>query len=107
MSLFKELEGDAAIVVMGGVYKQVPLYARNGFIFAAVSGGYVRLKADGKHGPIKFIGSGRAAFYKADFVYFDHKLGVEVIEDSKGFETQEFKLKRAILAAQGKEVVLT
>ena len=47
MSLFKELEGDSAIVVMGGVYKQVPLYTRNGFIFAAISGGYVRLKADG------------------------------------------------------------
>ena len=47
MSLFKELEGDVAIVVAGGVYKQVKLYTRNGFLFAGVSGGYVRLKADG------------------------------------------------------------
>ncbi|MEX0302865.1 MAG: hypothetical protein AB3N24_10610 [Leisingera sp.] len=47
MSLFKELEGDVAIVVAGGVYKQVKLFTRNGFLFAGVSGGYVRLKADG------------------------------------------------------------
>lgn len=47
MSLFKELEGDVAIVVSGGVFKQVKLFTRNGFLFAAVSGGYVRLKADG------------------------------------------------------------
>lgn len=47
MSLFKELEGDTAIVVSGGVYKQVQIFTRNGYLFAAVSGGYVRLKADG------------------------------------------------------------
>lgn len=47
MSLFKELEGDVAIVASGGVYKQVPIFTRNGYLFAAVSGGYVRLKADG------------------------------------------------------------
>ena len=47
MTLFKELEGDVAIVASGGVYKQVPIFTRNGYLFAAVSGGYVRLKADG------------------------------------------------------------
>jgi len=47
MSLFKELEGDVAIVASGGVYKQVPIFTRNGYLFAAISGGYVRLKADG------------------------------------------------------------
>lgn len=47
MSLFKELEGDVAIVVSGGIFKQVKLFTRNGFLFAAVAGGYVRLKADG------------------------------------------------------------
>ena len=47
MSLFQEIEGDVAIVMSGGVFKQVPLYTRNGFFFAAVSGGYVRLKTDG------------------------------------------------------------
>lgn len=47
MSLFKEVEGDVAIVSSAGVYKQVPIYTRNGFLFAACAGGFVRLKADG------------------------------------------------------------
>lgn len=47
MSLFKEIEGDVAIVSSAGVYKQVPIFTRNGFLFAAFSGGFVRLKADG------------------------------------------------------------
>lgn len=47
MSLFRELEGDAAIVVSGGVYKHVKVYLRDGYLFAGFSGGYVRLKADG------------------------------------------------------------
>ena len=47
MSLFKELEGDTAIVAFRGVYKPAPLFIRNGFLFAAISGGYVRLKSDG------------------------------------------------------------
>ena len=32
------------------------------------------------------------------------KLGVTVIEDRKGHETDVFKLKKAILAAQGMEI---
>ena len=45
--------------------------------------------------------TGRVAHYVADFVYWDNRKGFEVIEDSKGFPTPEYKLKRAILAAQG------
>ncbi|WP_420013955.1 DUF1064 domain-containing protein [Tateyamaria sp.] len=67
----------------------------------------VRIPLEGRDGPLRHIKSNRAAVYVADFVYFDCRLGVEVIEDSKGVETDVFKLKRAILAAQGKEVVLT
>lgn len=47
MAFFKEVEGEAAILVRGGVYKQVPLYTRDGFLFAKVNGGFVRLYADG------------------------------------------------------------
>ena len=47
----------------------------------------------------------RGAHYIADFTYTDMYTGREVIEDAKGYETPEFKLKRAILAAQGVEVV--
>ncbi len=47
MSFFKEVEGEAAIMVENGVYRQVPLYTRDGFLYAKVSGGFVRLMADG------------------------------------------------------------
>lgn len=48
MSLFKEIEGDCAIVRISGVYKQLPLFTRNGYLYAAIgSNGYVRLKSDG------------------------------------------------------------
>ena len=59
--------------------------------------------ADGK--PLRFVPSGRAAFYVADFAY--HENGEIIYEDTKGFETEAFKLKRAILAAQGVEIILT
>lgn len=68
----------------------------------------VRIPLIGQNGPVLFQPSGRAAVYVADFVYEDRRLGWgEVIEDSKGHQTNEFKLKRAILAAQGKEIILT
>lgn len=47
MGLFQELEGDVAILVSNGVYKQVPLYKRDGYLFAKSGGGFVRLHADG------------------------------------------------------------
>lgn len=67
----------------------------------------VRIPLLGKNGPVRFQPSNRAAVYVADFAYFDVPKGVEVIEDTKGFQTPEFKLKRAILAAQGVEIMLT
>lgn len=47
MSFFKEVEGEAAVLVENGVYRQVPLYTRDGYLYAKVSGGFVRLMADG------------------------------------------------------------
>jgi hypothetical protein len=47
MSGFKTVEGEYVIISMGGVYKQVDLVERNGYLFAAASGGFVRLYADG------------------------------------------------------------
>jgi len=49
--------------------------------------------------------TGRVAYYVADFIYIDNRTGLEVIEDAKGFPTPEYKLKRAILAAQGVTIV--
>ena len=65
----------------------------------------VRIPLMGQNGPITFKPSNRKAVYIADFVYFDVPKGVEVIEDAKGFATKDYKLKRAILAAQGVEIV--
>lgn len=49
MSYFKPLEpeGQVAILVRGGIYKQVPLYTRNGYIFAKSGDGFVRLTSSG------------------------------------------------------------
>ena len=47
MAYFKELEGDAAILSASGVYIQAPLFTRNGYLFAKVSGGFVKLGTDG------------------------------------------------------------
>ena len=68
----------------------------------------VRIPLEGRDGPVTFQPSGRKAVYVADFAYEEKRLGwAEVVEDSKGHQTPEFKLKRAILAAQGMEIVLT
>ena len=68
----------------------------------------VRIPLRGADGnPLRFVPSGRAAFYVADFAYHDVPKGVDVIEDAKGVQTPEFKLKRAILASQGVEIILT
>lgn len=45
--MFAKLEGETAIVVVGGVYKVADLYEREGKLFAAVAGGFVRLYANG------------------------------------------------------------
>ena len=45
--MFKRLEGETAIVRLGGVYKVADLYERDGKLFAATAGGYVRLNANG------------------------------------------------------------
>lgn len=61
----------------------------------------------GRDGPIMTDGGNRQRVYRADFVYVDHALGKTVIEDKKGHQTEVFKFKRAVLAAQGIEVLIT
>ena len=48
----------------------------------------------------------RPITYKADFMYWDNKLKQTIIEDVKGFETKEFKLKRKIFEANYPELSL-
>lgn len=45
--MFKKLEGETAVLSIGGVYKVVDLYERDGRLFAAASGGFVRLYENG------------------------------------------------------------
>ena len=60
----------------------------------------VKIPLLGHGGPI-LTPMGRQAHYVADFVYVDARTGLNTTEDAKGFPTPEYKLKRAILAAQG------
>lgn len=39
----------------------------------------------------------RARYYVADFVYFDHETNQVVLEDCKGFRTDTYKLKKALM----------
>lgn len=44
--------------------------------------------------------NGRKASYRADFVYQDHDRNERVVEDVKGVDTSESRLRRAIVEAQ-------
>ncbi|KXF89758.1 DUF1064 domain-containing protein [Phaeobacter inhibens] len=61
----------------------------------------------GRDGPIMTDSGNRQRVYKADFVYVDNALGVTVVEDRKGHETNKFKLVKSVLAAQGIELLIT
>lgn len=46
--MFQIIEGEVAVIVEGGVYKEAPLAVRNGGeLYAKAKGGFVRLYADG------------------------------------------------------------
>ena len=47
MSLFREVDNEVAIIVDRGVYRQVALYTRDGYLYAKAHGGFVKLYADG------------------------------------------------------------
>ena len=44
---------------------------------------------------------GRAIRYIADFVYYDNEKGKEIIEDTKGFRTDVYKLKKRLMEERG------
>ena len=39
----------------------------------------------------------RECSYYADFKYFDHALGAEVVEDAKGVRTDAYKIKKKLM----------
>lgn len=49
--------------------------------------------------------SGRQARYKGDFRYFDESAAHFRVEDTKGYRTRDYKLKKAILRAMGIDIV--
>lgn len=65
MAFFQKVEGDAAVIVENGVYKQVDLYTRDGMLYVQSGGGFIRLFADG---------STTKAKTRLDFMSFDHGL---------------------------------
>lgn len=67
------------------------------------------LMCDGKPLKIRSKGypNGRSVRYVADFTYFDVRRQKRVIEDSKGARTDVYKLKRAIMEANGYTIVET
>lgn len=58
----------------------------------------VRIVLYGRDGPLQGP-SGRLLTYVADFTYREND--VDIVEDVKGYKTDVYRLKRAILAAQG------
>ncbi|NSY36851.1 DUF1064 domain-containing protein [Leisingera sp. ANG59] len=67
----------------------------------------VDIPLHGRDGPIMTDSGKQQRVYRADFTYVDKRLGCVVIEDRKGHETDVFKLKRAVLLAQGMEILVT
>jgi hypothetical protein len=47
MGLFQHVEGEAAVIINNGVYRQCDVYTRDGYLYAKIAGGFVRLYADG------------------------------------------------------------
>ena len=45
--MFIPLEGDNAILSTKGVFRQVELATRDGYLYAKAAGGFIRLYADG------------------------------------------------------------
>lgn len=47
MTFFKKAEGECAVLQSKGVFKQVDVYTRDGGLFAAYGGGFIRIMSDG------------------------------------------------------------
>lgn len=88
----KRRHDDLMLMQKGGVVRNLRRQVR--YVLCTVR--------DGEAVPIKYHGSNRSLRYFADFVY-EEKTGdnwTEVVEDVKGFDTRESKIKRAILQSQ-------
>ena len=58
----------------------------------------------GQDGPI-LTPTARHMTYRADFTYVDWRIGgAKIVEDAKGWATDVYNIKKAILAAQGVDI---
>lgn len=49
----------------------------------------------------------RKTTYKADFMYLDNRSGKYIVEDTKGFKTEIYKLKRKLFEHQYPDLTIT
>jgi hypothetical protein len=70
MAFFKEIDGEGAIIIEGGVFRQVPLFERDGYIYVKLNGGFIRLMADGST-------SKAGGKMRLDFMSFDGDLSAD------------------------------
>ena len=48
----------------------------------------------------------KKTYYKADFSYYDNELGKTIIEDTKGFKTDVYTLKKKLFEYQYKDLTI-
>lgn len=68
------------MLVIGGVYSQVPLYTRDGYLYAKYGSGFVRLMADGATTKAKL----RLDFMSFDGALYRDALGRLCTDGAKG-----------------------
>lgn len=68
MGLFVEVDGEVAIIVQGGKYTQTPVYTRDGYLYAKMGAGFIRLHSDG---------STTLPKARLDHLTFDQPLGID------------------------------
>lgn len=87
-----------------GRYQELELLQKAGEISHLKRQVRFPLTCDGK--PLRYH-SGRQAVYVADFTYITRDKPNFTVEDSKGARTDVYKLKRAIMRANGYEILET
>jgi len=98
MKRYQELK----ILVVGRVIKNLKLQPKFNLIGVCGQQLYIegKLKKDGTPRQRKMT-------YSADFSYDDARTGVPTVEDVKGFKTDVYKIKKAIMKSMGYDIIET
>lgn len=83
-------------------YTELKLLERNGLIKDLVLQPSYDLIPSFKKGNKTY----RKTTYRADFSYYDNKLNKTIIEDTKGFKTDVYILKRKLFEYQNKDLTI-